>query len=319
MNEIHLHRLDLNLLVTFDALMETRSVTVAAEKLGRTQSAVSHALRRLREQLDDPLMVKVGGKMQPSPFALRLIEDIRPILRSIERVVTPPAPFDPATSERTFRVALLTIPGLMSRVFERVNAEAPNVNLEWTSPSQRAYSQVAEGLVDLAMLGNESPLPEGVSQRVMAPTRACVFARTGHPALDGWSLAEWLRWPHLVVGLGTVARTTVDQGIADAGQERRVGARIPDFGGIAPVLARTDYLATSLGIALVDDIDRYGLSLAETPVAGIDPSFAFLWSSRLANDPGIAWLRDIAFECFEELTRFAEEKMAERTMVSPKE
>ncbi len=97
MNEIQLHRLDLNLLVTFQALMDTRSVTVAADKLGKTPSAVSHALGRLRDQLGDPLMVKVDGKMQPCPFALKLIDDVRPILRSIQRAVTPPQPFDPAT------------------------------------------------------------------------------------------------------------------------------------------------------------------------------------------------------------------------------
>ena len=146
MNEIQLHRLDLNLLVTFQTLMDVRSVTVAAEKLGKTPSAVSHALGRLREQLNDPLMVKVGGKMQPSPFALQLIEDVRPILRSIQRVVSPPQPFDPATSTHVFRLALPTIPGLMARVFERINAEAPDVTLEWTSPSQRSYAQIAEGL-----------------------------------------------------------------------------------------------------------------------------------------------------------------------------
>ena len=86
MSEIQLHRLDLNLLVTFEVLMDEGSVAGAAEKLGKTPSAVSHALARLREQLGDPLMVKVGGRMQPSPFALTLIDDVRPILRSIQRV-----------------------------------------------------------------------------------------------------------------------------------------------------------------------------------------------------------------------------------------
>ncbi|MFQ5624755.1 MAG: LysR family transcriptional regulator, partial [Paracoccaceae bacterium] len=78
MNEVQLHRLDLNLLVTFEALMDARSVSLAARKLGKTPSAVSHALARLRDQVGDPLLVKVGGKMRPSPFALTLIEDVRP-------------------------------------------------------------------------------------------------------------------------------------------------------------------------------------------------------------------------------------------------
>lgn len=73
MSRIHLSKIDLNLLVTFEALMDAGSVTKAAKQLGRTQSAVSHALARLRDQVGDPLMVKVGGKMQPSPFAEQMI------------------------------------------------------------------------------------------------------------------------------------------------------------------------------------------------------------------------------------------------------
>jgi DNA-binding transcriptional LysR family regulator len=80
MNEIDLRRFDLNLLVVFDVLMFERSVTRAAERLGRTQSAVSHSLSRLREQFGDPLLIKGGMRMQPTAFALDLIEQARPML-----------------------------------------------------------------------------------------------------------------------------------------------------------------------------------------------------------------------------------------------
>lgn len=83
MKEIQLHRIDLNLLVVFEALMVEGSVVAAAEKLGKTPSAISHALARLRDQVGDPLLVNVGGRMQPSPFALTLIDDVGPILRSV--------------------------------------------------------------------------------------------------------------------------------------------------------------------------------------------------------------------------------------------
>jgi len=93
MNQINLAHLDLNLLVTFEVLMTEGSVTRAAERLSRTQSAISHSLARLREQLGDPLLIKVGGAMEPSPFALQLVEDIRPILRSIQRIAALPQHF----------------------------------------------------------------------------------------------------------------------------------------------------------------------------------------------------------------------------------
>jgi LysR family transcriptional regulator, mexEF-oprN operon transcriptional activator len=90
MNEIDLRRFDLNLLVVFDVLMTERSVTRAAERLGRTQSAVSHSLSRLREQFDDPLLLKSGVRMQPTPLALELIEQARPMLGGLQRVLLCP-------------------------------------------------------------------------------------------------------------------------------------------------------------------------------------------------------------------------------------
>src|SRR4030095_3851000 len=106
MNQIDLRRFDLNLLVVLEVLMAERGVTRAAARLGRTQSAISHSLARLREQVGDPLLVKVDGRMTAIPFAHQLSEEIRPILRSLGRVVAPPQPFDPASSQRRFRVAV---------------------------------------------------------------------------------------------------------------------------------------------------------------------------------------------------------------------
>src|ERR1700680_4247543 len=104
MNEIDLRRFDLNLLIVFDVLMVERSVTRAAERLGRTQSAVSLSLSRLRAQFGDPLLIKGGVRMQPTAFALDLIEQARPMLGGIERVLSPRHVFDPASSQRGFRV-----------------------------------------------------------------------------------------------------------------------------------------------------------------------------------------------------------------------
>src|ERR1700726_860801 len=105
MNEIDLRRFDLNLLVVFEVLMAERNVTRAAERLGRTQSAVSHSLSRLRSQFGDPLLVKGGVRMQPTEFALDLIEQARPMLGGIQRVLSPQHVFDPENSRRVFRLA----------------------------------------------------------------------------------------------------------------------------------------------------------------------------------------------------------------------
>src|SRR5262245_15403236 len=146
MNEIDLRRLDLNLLVVFEVLMAECSVTRTAERLGRTQSAVSHALARLRTQLGDPLLVKGGKHMLPTAFALDFLEEIRPILRNIRRVLSPRHVFDPLASRRVFR---LSAPDFMFTLFAdllaRLRAEAPGVAIEWTGLRPSMLLDLADG------------------------------------------------------------------------------------------------------------------------------------------------------------------------------
>src|SRR5262245_1466644 len=126
MHQIDLSRIDLNLLVTLDVLMQEGSVTSAAKRLGRTQSAVSHALARLRDQLGDPLLVKSGGRMAPSPYALKIADELKPILRSIQRIIVGPEPFDPKKSKRVFRIAAPDMSqAVMAGIIGRVQSEAP--------------------------------------------------------------------------------------------------------------------------------------------------------------------------------------------------
>lgn len=301
MSNIPLHRLDLNLLVTFEVLMNEGCVAGAADKLDKTPSAVSHALARLREQLGDPLMVKVGGKMQPSPFAMTLIDDIRPILRSIQRVVSPPRPFDPATSRRAFRIAVPAIPSLINEVFARLANQAPGVALEWVGLGPRLYTAVADELIDLAFLGADKPLPEGLMEHVMPPLARHTFMRQGHPALENWGKQAWLEWPHVMVGTSNAARQTVEESVAREGLERRIGARIPEFSGIGPLLARSNMLATNVKPTLAADMKTYGLVARRPPVELPDITFRFFWSARLTADPGNRWLRKIVIGAYEKV------------------
>ena len=135
MNEIDLSRLDLNLLVTFEVLMTEGNVTHAAARLGRTQSAVSHALARLRDQVADPLLVKTARGMAPTPFARKMVEEVRPVLRTIQRIVTPPEPFIPAASKRHFRLAIPDfVPDLLPKAIGEIQRNAPGVTVEWLAP-----------------------------------------------------------------------------------------------------------------------------------------------------------------------------------------
>ena len=204
MNEIQLAKIDLNLLVTFEVLMTEGSVTRAAARLARTPSAISHSLARLREQLGDPLLIKSGSGMAPSPFAESLVAEVRPILRNIQRIVSPPAPFDPATSTRLFRAAVADfVPTLMPQVLAEVQRVAPRVTVEWLAPSAATIAAVADAQVDVSLVESRTQTPEGV-RRADAGELSSIFtfARKGHPAIATWGTEAWLRWPHIVVQLG---------------------------------------------------------------------------------------------------------------------
>lgn len=317
MNEIDLHRVDLNLLVVFEVLMDTRSVTATAEKIGRTQSAVSHSLSRLREQLGDPLLVRVGGKMQPSPFAEAIIEDVRPILRSIRRVIAPRSLFDPATSDRVFRIAMPTLTKVIAEVSSRVEADAPGVKIEWLPAHQDVYAALSEGLIDLAHLGGEPRLPDGLEEQVMEPFSWVTFARKDHPAVTDWGVEAWRRYPHLMVN---VTRSTQNpfpvSGSSDA-ETRRVSAMIGESAGIASILAQSDFLATFPAILLAWDMEAHGLVAMKPPVDLGSVPVRFFWSSRLANDAGGIWIRSIVIETYRRLQAEAEAKLSGQSLRLP--
>jgi DNA-binding transcriptional LysR family regulator len=304
MNEIDLSQVDLNLLVTFEVLMTEHSVSRAALRLGRTQSAISHSLARLREQLGDPLLVKIGGGMSPSPYAQRLIEDVRPLLRSIQRIIAPPEPFEPATSKRVFRVAIADFaPTLLPRVIAEVRKRAPGVSVEWLAPSQQTMLGIAESQIDLALVTASVAWPEGVEQESAGELHSVAFARRDHPALARWDLEAWLRYPHVRVQLGEREKGAVDRALQELGLRRTIGASVPNFSQVPALLAETDLLATMTPLVMDGAMSRYGLRALEPPLAIKPQAFSFAWSFRLANDPGSRWFRELVMEAYGELRR----------------
>ncbi len=316
MSEIDLTRLDLNLLVTFEVLMTEGSVTRAAARLGRTQSAVSHSLARLREQLGDPLLVKMRGGMAPSSFAQHLIQDLRPILRSIQRVVAPPESFDARTSTRVFRLAIADfVPTLLPRVIAEVQRLAPHVAIEWQAPSAQTMSAVADGHIDLALAIASSAPPEGVQRHDAGALHSVTFARKGHPAIAAWSADAWARWPHIQVQLGDRMKSEVELAAQDHGVKRMIGASVPNFSQVPALVARTNMLATMTPLVFDGALDQLGIRALEPPI-DIEPTpFCFAWSFRLASDPGSRWLRTLVMNAYAELQRHITVKTSGRNLV----
>jgi DNA-binding transcriptional LysR family regulator len=306
MKEIQLHRIDLNLLVVFEALMVEGSVIAAADKLGKTPSAVSHALARLRMQLGDPLLVKVGGRMQPSPFALTLIDEVRQILRSIKRVLALPQPFDPASSDRVFRIACPLSCKLLAQVLNELHEAAPGIRLEWLTAPRQVYAAVAEGLVDLAHLGGETRLPDGLSEVEAPALTSTSFVRAGHPAISDWGPEAWLRHRHVQVNIANNVLNPVDTPPVNAHRERFVGALISEFSSLGPLLANSDLIGTFPRMLLAWDMERYGLQPLAPPIPLPPFRARFFWSSRLDGDPANQWIRGIVLRIYRNLHQEAD-------------
>jgi LysR family transcriptional activator of mexEF-oprN operon len=293
MNEIDLRRFDLNLLVVFEVLMIERNVTRAADRLGRTQSAVSHSLSRLRRQLGDPLLIKAGARMQPTAFALDLIEQARPMLRGIERVLSPRHVFDPASSRRVFRfVAPDFTLTLFANLLARLRSDAPGVSIEWTGPREPTPLDVADGQVDIAIVPAQLRLPGGVSTEAIGDLKWRCFGRQGHPAFSKWGRKNWSHWPHLAVRVGDSLTSPVNLAAGAAGLERSIAGWVPHFSAIAPILAGSDLLATLPSIAMAAMLHPYRLDSREVPFPIAPLPHVMIWSTGRSSHPEMIWLRD---------------------------
>ena len=272
--------------------MSERSVTRAAERLGRTQSAISHSLARLRHGLGDPLLLKGNRRMEPTPFALALLEQAQPILRGLQRMLSPLRHFDPARSRRVFRLAapdfVLT---LFTELLSRLRADAPGVAIEWTAPRETMLLEVAEGQLDAAIAPAGLRLPTGIGAEPIGALRWRCFGRKNHPAFVRWNARAWAHWPHVVVRVGDRLESPVSVAAARAGLSRTIVGWVPNFSVIAPVLAGSDLLATLPAPAMADTLGPFGLDSRRVPFA-IEPlPHVLLWSAARANDPEVAWLR----------------------------
>lgn len=301
MNEIDLKKLDLNLLVVFDTLMGTRSVSKAALQLNRTQSAISHALERLRQQLGEPLLVRQGSDMVPSPFALHVHAQLQPLLKQLAQSLAPPENFDPQHTQRRFTVAMRDfLAGLFPDLLHLVQASAPQAQLEWLLVPDDVFASLLAGQLDVFI--GPTPLdnmPSGIAMRVSGGLQWACFARSAHPALAHWDKDAWSRWPHLMVGVGDATRSAVAIAAREAGCTRHVQTRVPLFSAVAPALANSNLIATLPRTVMRSAMRHWDLVELPTPFP-IEPiHHAIYWAKRLEGDAGLSWFRSQVQEALE--------------------
>ncbi|WP_437780964.1 LysR family transcriptional regulator [Sorangium sp. So ce1097] len=298
MHPVHLASIDLNLLVVFDALLAEGSVTRAAARVGLSQSAMSHALGRLRALIDDPVLVRTPRGMIPTPRAQELAGPIREALAQIEATVARSPRFDPATARRSFSVAtvdyveLILLPRLVQKLF----ADAPFVDLVARPYDSDMWGSMETGKVDLA-IGMFPSMPAGFyRQRLLEEHYMCVVRRN-HPVVRSkLTLKMYTSLPHALISPRGDGGGRVDEVLAEQGLSRRVALQIPHFLVAAHIVAQTDLVLTVPARIAQVFADMEALRVMKPPLELGGFSLDQVWHERQAKDPAHMWLRGIFAE-----------------------
>jgi DNA-binding transcriptional LysR family regulator len=313
-----LQRIDLNLVVAFDALARERNVTRAAERVGVTQSAMSHALRRLRELLGDEVLVRGRGGMVLTPRGEALVTPLRSALVTMARALGAPAVFEPRTARRAFCIAspdlfdVLVIPPLL----ERIGAEAPGVDISVVPLNERRVGVALEtGEVDIAIapqVERDAPPPEmsasGIVRRTLLHDAFVCFLRAGHPELakrKRLTLETFASLSHVLVSPTGEGPGLVDAMLAQHGLTRRIALRIQHFFSALAIVANSDLILTAPSpLARVPVNERTAVVSFPPPLELPGHTISIVWHERFSNDPGHRWLRDLVAD----ITRSATQK-----------
>ncbi|WP_119157805.1 LysR family transcriptional regulator [Caldimonas tepidiphila] len=286
-------RPDLNLLVTLDVLLAEGSVARAARRLGLSPSAMSRALARLREATGDPLLVRAGRGLVPSPRALELRERVGQLVHEAEAALRPAHRLDLARLERTF--TLRTGEGFVenygARLLARVCAEAPGVRLRFLPKPDKDSGPLRDGSVDLetGVVGRTTG-PEVRSQALLRE-RFIGVARSGHPlGKSEITLACYAAARHVRVSRQGLDKGPVDEALAPFGLERDVVATVGAYSA-ALALVRASDLVASVPERHTAHL-RAGMRSFTLPLPVPPITVSLLWHPRMDGDPAHRWLRD---------------------------
>jgi len=285
-------RPDLNLLFTLDVLLAEGSVAGAARRLRLSPSAMSRALARLRETTGDPLLVRAGRDMVPSPRAIELRERVGQLVHEAEAALRPARRLDLAQLDRSF--TLRTREGFVenygARLLARVAAEAPGVRLRFLPRLDKDSGPLREGSVDMetGVVGKATG-PE-VRAQALFRDRFIGVVRSGHALGQGTPSAEdYAAANHIGVSRGGREHGPIDDAMRSLGLERQFASRVADFSGALALARATDWIASvpeKHTAHLRAGLHSFALPL---PLAGITVSL--LWHPRMDGDPAHRWLR----------------------------
>ncbi|WP_319825362.1 LysR family transcriptional regulator [Thalassovita sp.] len=299
---VNFRTFDLNLLRVLDALLDCGSTVAAARRLHMSQPAVSAALARLRQTLQNPLFVRQGRGLIPTDFALSLQPALRDVLTRTESFLSGPDQFDPTTADVTFKISGMDFFSLllMPRLADHLSRIAPLVRVQQVSLVPDDYIQSLESSgVDVALIP-QTEQPAWVDQKVVMQSRFTVIARDGNPRLrqaglnagDIIPLDLFCDIGHILCSPDGKLKGLGDVALARQGRQRRVVMTLPVFSGVCNAVAASDLIALLPNALARHVAPQLGLVLYRAPVTLPAVTLSMVWHRRHSHAPAHRWLRD---------------------------
>ncbi|MCW8328923.1 LysR family transcriptional regulator [Photobacterium sp. SDRW27] len=299
-----MNHFDYNLLKVFEVLLEEQSVTAAASRLYLSQSAVSKQLAKLRETFDDQLFERTAHGLRATPRAMQLAPQLHQILQQLDQF-TRPATFEPALSQREFRIDLvetaysLTYPFFMPDLL----AQAPNVSLNSQTWSHSSIDRLLRCEIDMAICSREwderSPvhiknIPSDLNYVELVRDYPVCLIRKEHPLLhEKWDLSTFLKYRHLQVTFGGIEQWLLDEVLNIKHLKRDIAVNMTDFYSAMSLCEQSDLILCAPARYAAKMAKHFELYTLEVPVDVVPGAYVLLWNKHFELDPSHRWLREL--------------------------
>jgi DNA-binding transcriptional LysR family regulator len=297
----NLSQIDLNLLVVLEAIYSEGGVTRAGEKLHLGQPAISHALARLRDLFHDPLFIRDGRGLAPTPLTHRLVGSLGQSLRSLEALLDKSGRFDPRETEAQFTISMRdpVEVRVLARLMRRITRDSRRIDLRVVQLRRRAIEgALSTGTLDLA-IDVPLSLSEKVRRKRLSSDRLVVVARRGHPRMRvGFKLGTYLGEEHVMVTSRRKGGALEDFALSERGLRRRVRLRCRSHTAAMRVVSETDLVLT-LPERYARTLDHGGgTRILPLPVAMPTLDAYLYWHESVDADPANRWLRESLVRAF---------------------
>lgn len=303
MHQINIEQIDLNLLLVLKILLEERSVTKAGERLNLSQSATSHALRRLRLVFNDQLLTRSPKGMMPTPRAIAISGSLENILLDIKQIVNVPV-FIPELAKGTIRIAAsdYATSVILPSVLEELSRKSPNINIECFDWNQNTLEKLKSREIDLGLGVIDVNGIDGIRTQNLFKECFVSIVRKDHPILQAdITIETYVYFPHALITITGLPVTSivkspkshVDQVLEDLGVKRRVMLKLPHFLSAALIISQTDMILTlpSRIAQLLSNVAK--VSTFKPPIDLEDYSYMQIWAKHSDNIPSHIWLRQL--------------------------